>query len=117
MTTCNHINIIKCLGVDLFDTEVWIMLEYCEGHSLADIMKARKTLYNEQEISTTIKQVIEGLSYLHKRGIVHRDIKASNLLYHKGVIKIADFGISLLNSEGVGESKLGRFGSPYWMSP
>ena len=74
MTTCNHINIIKCLGVDLFEAEVWIMLEYCEGHSLADIMKARKTLYNEQEISTTMKQVVEGLSYLHKRGFAKPNI-------------------------------------------
>lgn len=80
-------------------------------------MKLRKSTYNEQEISSIMKQVIEGLAYLHKRNIVHRDIKASNLLYQKGVVKVADFGISIINQNNLAESKFGRFGSPYWMSP
>lgn len=97
MTSCTHLNIIQCLGVSIFGAEVWILLEYCEGHSLTDIMKARKSPYNEEEISSIMKQVLEGLVYLHHKGVIHRDIKASNLLYHKGVVKIADFGISLIN--------------------
>jgi serine/threonine protein kinase len=101
MSSCSHLNIIKCLGVEIFAGEVWILLEYCEGHSLADIMKMRKRAYTEQEIAAIMKQVIEGLSFLHKRNIVHRDIKASNLLYQKGVVKIADFGISIINKSNL----------------
>lgn len=48
---------------------------------------------------------------------MHRDIKASNLLYQKGVVKVADFGISIIDQTNLAESKFGRFGSPYWMSP
>ena len=64
-------------------------------------MKSRKATYTEQEISSIMKQLIEGLVYLHKRNIVHRDIKASNLLYQKGVVKIADFGISIVNQNNI----------------
>jgi serine/threonine kinase 4 len=116
MSSCSHLNVLKCLGVDLFPGEVWILLELCEGRSLADIMRSRRTAFPEQEIQAILRQVIEGLAYLHKRGIVHRDIKASNLLYHKGVVKIADFGISILAPHSP-DNKFGRFGSPYWMSP
>jgi serine/threonine protein kinase len=116
MSSCSHINVLKCLGVDLYPSEVWILLELCEGRSLADIMRERRGSFSEEEISAILRQVLEGLCYLHKRGIVHRDIKASNLLYHRGVVKIADFGISTL-APNASDGKFCRFGSPYWMSP
>jgi serine/threonine kinase 4 len=65
-----------------------------------------------------MRQVIEGLIYLHSKNIVHRDIKASNLLYQNGVVKIADFGVSIFNKEkNKTEGSYSRIGSPYWMSP
>ena len=65
-----------------------------------------------------MRQVLEGLCYLHENSIVHRDIKASNLLYHHGMVKIADFGVSFIkNMDKLLESKFNRIGSPYWMSP
>lgn len=117
MGSCSHPNVIRCLAVEIYAAEVWIILEYCEGHSLADIIKSRRAPFAEEEVAAIMRQALEGLAYLHQHSIVHRDIKASNLLYQKGVVKIADFGISIVNQNSISESKFGRFGSPYWMSP
>lgn len=48
MSSCSHPNVIKCLGVDLYPGEVWIILELCEGRSLADIIRNRRASFNEQ---------------------------------------------------------------------
>ncbi len=118
MTACAHHNILECRGVEIFQEEVWILLDYCEEGSLADIMKTRKSTFAEEDIADILGQVVEGLHFLHKRNIVHRDIKASNLLVKKGVVKIADFGVSS-QCEGttISEPKFSRIGSPFWMSP
>ena len=58
-------------------------------------MRMEKKTYEEVELRNILKQTLEGLNYLHSKDIVHRDIKASNLLNHDGVIKIADFGVAM----------------------
>ena len=81
---------------------MWLILEYCEGGSLADIMRKQKATFGEQQIAVVVGQVLQGLAYLHGKGIVHRDIKAGNLLFCNGVVKIADFGVALLSETGRG---------------
>ena len=68
--------------------------EYCDGGSLGDYVLRRRGL-DAREIAATCQQVLRGLEFLHARDIVHRDIKAGNLLLCKrGRIKLADFGLA-----------------------
>lgn len=60
--------------------------------------------------------MLNGLSYLHSKGIIHRDIKGANILTTKeGVIKLADFGVATKLSEDKKNNSLA--GTPYWMAP
>lgn len=67
--------------------------------------------------------MLEGLTYLHERGIIHRDLKCANVLVdNMGVVKLSDFGASkniLQNVGATGSVKLSKTitGSPYWMAP
>ena len=70
-----------------------IVLEFANCGSLEDLIIS-KTILNEELISKIFYQVILGITYLHSKGIVHQDIKPSNLLiFSNGIIKISDFGI------------------------
>jgi serine/threonine kinase 4 len=97
-------------------------MEYCVIGSVADILhletaKGIKYELKEAEIAAILQAVLRGLVYLHNKNIIHRDIKAGNILLdHKGNAKLADFGISveLINTH----AKRNTFiGSPFWMSP
>jgi serine/threonine protein kinase len=62
-----------------------------------------------------MEQVLQGLLYLHSQGVIHRDLKGSNLLSTKsGAIKLADFGVATKVSQA-NESTI--VGTPYWMAP
>lgn len=59
-------------------------------------MRAQKATFNEEQISSIMSQILKGLQYLDSKAIVHRDVKASNLLYSNGLVKMADFGVAMV---------------------
>src|SRR6266404_4516604 len=71
-----------------------IFLEYVPGGSVAALLR-NYGAFEEPLGRNFVRQILEGLNYVHERGIVHRDIKGANVLVdNKGGIKISDFGIS-----------------------
>jgi tRNA A-37 threonylcarbamoyl transferase component Bud32/tetratricopeptide (TPR) repeat protein len=103
--------------------EPFLVMEYLQGQSLADIVKERGAIPVE-EVIAWITQVVQGLSYAHKRGIVHRDVKSSNIVIvqnadGESIAKVVDFGLARPEDEaGKGLTLTGTiFGSPHYMSP
>jgi len=89
-----HESIVKLY--ETFETERHIMLvmELAAGGDLLNFVRKRKKL-DEETARILFKQIIEGLGYIHSKGVLHRDIKLDNILLDgKGNVKIADFGVS-----------------------
>jgi len=73
---------------------VYIVFEFMD-HDLMGLMDTTSMNFKEDQIKCFTKQLLNGLNYCHKRGIMHRDIKGSNLLINNaGVLKLGDFGLS-----------------------
>ncbi|XP_019185101.1 PREDICTED: MAP3K epsilon protein kinase 1-like isoform X2 [Ipomoea nil] len=114
----NHKNIVKYLGSLKTKTHLFIILEYVENGSLANIIKPNKFgPFPESLVAHFIAQVLEGLVYLHEQGVIHRDIKGANILTTKeGLVKLADFGVATkLTEADVNTHSV--VGTPYWMAP
>lgn len=121
----HHPNIVQYLGTSADDHHLNIFLEYVPGGSIAEMLKQYNT-FQEPLIKNFVRQILAGLSYLHSRDIIHRDIKGANILVdNKGGIKISDFGISkrveasaMLSSGGKNHPHRPSLqGSVYWMAP
>ncbi|XP_076875970.1 uncharacterized protein LOC143525655 [Brachyhypopomus gauderio] len=114
---CRHANIISLLDAVLFEGWLWILIEFCPGGALDDIMLELERGLSEQQISEVCCQSLQALSYLHQHHIIHRDLKAGNiLLTMEGNIKLADFGVSAKN-ENTLQRRATFIGTPYWMAP
>ena len=111
----NHKNIVKYYQTDLNKdmSSIDVLLEYVPGGSLKSIIQKYHSL-EVDIIKRYARQLLEGLSYLHKNNIVHRDLKSANVLISDtGLVKLTDFGSSVQYSEnGLAISKSMR-GSPY----
>ena len=111
-----HENIVKYIDYIQNETHLNIILEYVESGSLASINK-KFGPFQESLVALYIKQVLQGLDYLHKQGVVHRDIKGANILTTKnGTVKLADFGVAMSLTDEK-NSNASFVGTPYWMAP
>lgn len=88
-----HPNVLPIIDADIYDGQVVIVSEYAEGGSLADRLKSQGAFPIKQAVEITIG-VLKGLEFLHKRQIIHRDIKPQNILLQDDTPRLADFGIS-----------------------
>lgn len=81
------------LGVTVEDTNVYVIMELCEGGSLSSLME--KTQLNQEEKLHIISTLASGVQHLHANGIIHRDLAARNILLSAdNEAKISDFGMS-----------------------
>lgn len=82
-----------------------------------DLIRSIERPLKESEVAAILHFVVRGLQYLHSKDIIHRDIKAGNvLLDNKGVAKLADFGVSSRLQESNGKTASNK-GTPLWMAP
>lgn len=92
-------------------------MEYWNAGSVIDLIKITGRKLNEFEIASIAQAVLRGFEYLHSRKLIHRDIKAGNILLDiDGHAKIADFGVSAQINHTYDNSKT-FIGTPWWMSP
>ncbi|XP_057354240.1 uncharacterized protein LOC118935861 [Manis pentadactyla] len=112
LRTLKHPNIVEYKGCYLREHRPWLVMEYCSG-SVSDLLKFHKMPLQEMEIAAIIHGALQGLAYLHSRAMIHRDIKAGNILLTPGgQVKLADFGFA-----STGSSAKSFVGTPHWMAP
>ncbi|XP_041721253.1 MAP/microtubule affinity-regulating kinase 3 isoform X11 [Coregonus clupeaformis] len=115
MKILNHPNIVKLFEVIETEKTLYLVMEYASGGEVFDYLVAHGRM-KEKEARAKFRQIVSAVQYCHQKHIVHRDLKAENLLLDADMnIKIADFGFS---NEFVMGSKLDTFcGSPPYAAP
>ena len=128
----NHRNIVKLEDVKVTQNHYYLVMEYCNGGALSECLRKYKKKYGRpfpiEIVQYLMRQIIEGIRYIHNRNIIHRDLKLDNILVYfnsendknelnmmRAVIKIIDFGFAT----HIGNSNLcySTLGSPINMDP
>ena len=119
MKLCHHPNVVRLL--DHFENAeyIFIVMEYIRGGRLTDYMKEKKFNFTEKRVAELIYEIALGVKYLHKYGIIHRNLNPDNIMLtdsnDKGHIKIMDFGLSKIL--GKKEKTSDGFGTLTFVSP
>ncbi|XP_014472250.1 PREDICTED: serine/threonine-protein kinase 10 isoform X2 [Dinoponera quadriceps] len=117
LSECKHPNIVELHEAYFIEGKLWMLIEYCDGGAVDSIMVELEKALTEMQIAYICQHMTKGLAFLHKSKVIHRDLKAGNvLLTMAGGVKIADFGVSAKNKHTL--QKHDTFiGTPYWMAP
>lgn len=118
MQHLDHVNIVQYLGCEKKEFSISIFLEYISGGSVGSCLR-KHGKFEEAVVSSLTRQTLGGLAYLHREGILHRDLKADNILLDlDGTCKISDFGISKRSADPyINDITNSMQGSVFWMAP
>ncbi|ODQ79839.1 hypothetical protein BABINDRAFT_36558, partial [Babjeviella inositovora NRRL Y-12698] len=127
LSSCFLPQITSYYGSFVRGCKLWIVMEYIDGGSLFDLIKAIKhnstkpyaeqTIISEGHISVMLREVLLALEYLHDQGQIHRDLKSQNILMNMlGEVKLSDFGVSAQLASNFSRRNT-TVGTPYWMAP
>ncbi|KAJ9615053.1 hypothetical protein H2200_001127 [Cladophialophora chaetospira] len=98
-------------------SQLWMVCEYCPGGSVKTLMRATKDRLAEKYIIIVARELAKALKGLHEAGIIHRDVKAANVLIHQeGRLELCDFGVaSILDTQT--DKRKTFIGTLHWMPP
>ncbi|KAJ8402756.1 hypothetical protein AAFF_G00364280 [Aldrovandia affinis] len=117
LASCDHMYIVKLMDAFYYDAKLWILIEFCAGGAVDAVMLELERPLTEPQIRVVCRQTLEALAYLHENKVIHRDLKAGNILFSQdGDIKLADFGVSAKNTKTL-QRRDSFIGTPYWMAP
>jgi len=109
----DHPNIVQYLGFEETPSNLSIFLEYVPGGSIANLLERCKL--TEDTTKSFTGQILDGLEYLHSKNILHRDLRADNILIEmNGICKISGFSLSKRTGGGAASPMQGTV---YWMAP
>jgi serine/threonine protein kinase len=116
---CKHSNIVSYFGSVKRNKDLWILMEYCALGSIRDMIVTCGRPLNEEQIKFVVFHTLKALLYLHSKSIVHRDVKAANILLNENAeVKIADFGVADHLQNIIKNPTSGTaVGTPLWMAP
>ena len=120
----HHKNIVAAYSAMRLGESIVLAMEYIDGEDLAQMVKSRGPLPVVHACYFAYQAAL-GLQHAHERGMVHRDIKPANLIFategKRGVVKVLDFGLAKVTSEGQTDSGLTRegqmLGTPDYIAP
>jgi serine/threonine protein kinase len=114
----NHPNIVPVHTFGEIGEFVFIVMKYVHGESLA-VRLRRDGAMNSAEVRRLLAELATALDAAHRDGVVHRDLKAENILIERGSNRamLTDFGVALLRSLDAGRGEGGHYGTPHYMSP
>lgn len=121
LVSLRHPNIVSCQAIEYHSQGRYLVMDYCEGGTLRDLMNFSAPLSLELCLDL-ISDILAGLEEAHQQNIIHCDIKPENILLsltaEKWIAKVTDFGIAKISQESV-NNQLGRgyTGSPAYMAP
>lgn len=113
----NHPNIVTVYDFSEFEDMPFMVLRFIEGKTLKVVLQQQKL--GTQQILKIIRPVADALSYAHSRGVLHRDVKPSNILIdNDGLVYLTDFGLARIahSSESTSSHDM-MIGSPHYLSP
>ncbi|TKY75293.1 Serine/threonine-protein kinase HT1 [Spatholobus suberectus] len=116
LSKIQHKNVVKFVGACTKPPNLYLVTEYMSGGSMFDFLHKQKTVLTLPSLLKVAIDVSEGMKYLHQNDIIHRDLKAANLLIDEnGVVKVADFGVARVHDQsGIMTAETGTY---RWMAP